>query len=281
MLLIQKIFVKLLRRHLSLFGAIIIFVLLIISLVPGLFAPYDPFEMYPADRLTAPSTKHIFGTDEMGRDMLSRIIYGIGLSLKAGVIAVLIASTLGTFLGTIAGYFSEKWIGNMVIMRLADIFLAFPPLVMAMAIVAAIGPGLTNASLALGIVWWPQYTRLTFAQVSNAKNFLYAEAARAGGVKTSKIMFIHILPNCFSPVIIKTTLDIGYAILYTASLSFLGLGASPPTPELGTLITMGRNYLLDAWWYPAFPGLTIFFTVMGFNLIGDGIRDAVDPNLRI
>lgn len=276
----KKILKNILKRRLSLFGAIIIILLLIISLVPRYFAPYGPFEMYPENRLSAPSMKHIFGTDEMGRDILSRIIHGIGLSLKAGVIAVLIATIIGTFLGTIAGYFSEKWLGN-VVMRVSDIFLAFPPLVMAMAIVAAIGPGLTNASLAIGIVWWPQYTRLVFAQVSNAKNFLYVEAARASGVKTSKIMFVHILPNCLAPVIIKTTLDIGYAILYAASLSFLGLGAPPPIPELGTLITMGRNYLLDSWWYPAFPGLTIFITVMGFNLFGDGIRDAIDPNLRI
>lgn len=271
---------KFLRRPISLFGAILICVLVIVSITPSPFATSDPFEMKGGERLRPPSKTHFFGTDEMGRDMFSRIVYGVGLSLKAGIIAVLIATVFGTFLGTIAGYNGEKWFGN-VIMRVADIFLAFPPLVMAMAIVAAIGPSLTHASLALGVVWWPQYTRLTYAQVSSAKNFLYVEAARAGGVRASRIMFLHILPNCFAPVIIKNTLDVGYAILYTASLSFLGLGAAPPTPELGTLITMGRNYLLDCWWYPAFPGATIFITVMGFNLLGDGIRDAVDPNLRV
>lgn len=271
---------KFLKRPISLFGAILIGVLIILSIAPNLFAPYDPFEMKGAERLRSPGITHFFGTDEMGRDMFSRIIHGIGLSLRASILAVLIATLLGTFLGTIAGYFNEKWFSS-VIMRISDIFLAFPPLVMAMAVVAAIGPSLTHASLALGVTWWPQYTLLVYAQVSSAKNFLYVEAARASGIKTSRIMFLHILPNCIAPVIVKTTLDIGYAILFTASLSFLGLGAPPPTPELGTLITMGRNYLLDSWWYPAFPGMVIFIAVMGFNLLGDGIRDAIDPNLRV
>ena len=271
---------KFLKRPVSLFGAILICIFVFISVAPGLLATHDPYEMKGIERLKPPSKTHLFGTDEMGRDMFSRILHGTGLSLKAAIIAVLIATIFGIFTGTIAGYYGDKWIGN-AIMRTADVFLAFPPLVMAMAIVAAMGPSLTHASYALGVVWWPQYTRLTCAQVLSAKNFLYVEAARASGIKTSKIMFRHILPNCFAPLVIKTTLDIGYAILYTASLSFLGLGAPPPTPELGTLITMGRNYLLVAWWYPAFPGVTIFMAVMGFNLLGDGIRDVIDPNLRV
>jgi len=260
---------QILKRPISLFGAILICTIISVALVPDLIATHDPYEMIRGGRLLPPSNANLFGTDEMGRDMFSRIVHGIGLSLQAGMTAVLIATVFGTFLGTIAGFFGGRWFSN-VIMRVADIFLAFPPLVMAMAIVAAIGPSLAHASLALGVVWWPQYTRLTFAQVSSAKNFLYVEAARAGGTKTSKIMFVHI-----------STLDIGYAILFTASLSFLGLGAPPPIPELGTLITMGRAYLLDFWWYPTFPGFAIFITVMGFNLFGDGIRDALDPSLRV
>lgn len=271
---------QILKRPISLFGAILICTIISVALVPDLIATHDPYDMIRGGRLLPPSKANLFGTDEMGRDMFSRIVHGIGLSLQAGMTAVLIATVFGTFLGTIAGFFGGRWFSN-VIMRVADIFLAFPPLVMAMAIVAAIGPSLAHASLALGVVWWPQYTRLTFAQVSSAKNFLYVEAARAGGIKTSKIMFVHILPNCLGPVIVKNTLDIGYAILYTASLSFLGLGAPPPIPELGTLITMGRAYLLDFWWYPTFPGFAIFITVMGFNLFGDGIRDALDPSLRV
>lgn len=267
------------KRPVSLFGTVLICAVVIVAVSPQLFATYNPFEIVGRARLLPPSETHFFGTDEMGRDMFSRVVYGVGLSLRAGLLAILIATIFGTFIGTLAGYIGEKFIGN-VIMRVADIFLAFPPLVMAMALVAAVGPGLTNASLALAIVWWPQYTRLTYAQVLSAKNFLYVEAARAAGIKTSKIMFLHILPNCLGPVIVKSTLDIGYAILYTASLSFLGLGAPPPTPELGTLITMGRNYLLDCWWYPTFPGFAIFLIVMGFNLFGDGIRDALDPRLR-
>jgi peptide/nickel transport system permease protein len=246
---------QILKRPISLFGAILICTIISVALVPDLIATHDPYDMIRGGRLLPPSKANLFGTDEMGRDMFSRIVHGIGLSLQAGMTAVLIATVFGTFLGTIAGFFGGRWFSN-VIMRVADIFLAFPPLVMAMAIVAAIGPSLAHASLALGVVWWPQYTRLTFAQVSSAKNFLYVEAARAGGIKTSKI-------------------------LYTASLSFLGLGAPPPIPELGTLITMGRAYLLDFWWYPTFPGFAIFITVMGFNLFGDGIRDALDPSLRV
>jgi len=270
---------KTVKRPISLVGVILICALITLTLAPDFFAQYDPYEMSGSERLMSPSKTHLCGTDEKGRDMYSRIVHGIGLSLQAGAIAVLIATVFGSFLGTIAGYRGGGV--ESVIMRVSDIFLAFPPLVMAMAIVAAIGPSLTHASLALGIVWWPQYTRLTCAQVSNAKNLLYVEAARATGIKTSRIMFVHILPNCLGPIIVKNTLDIGYAILFTASLSFLGLGAPPPIPELGTLVTMGRNYLLDSWWYPTFPGFAIFVAVLGFNLLGDGIRDALDPNLRI
>ena len=271
---------KILKRPLSLFGAILVCIMVLISLIPNVFSNYDPFEMRVEERLLPPSKTHFCGTDEMGRDIFSRIMHGIRLSLQAGLIAIIIAVIFGTFLGTIAGYLEGK-IYASVIMRVSDIFLAFPPLVMAMAIVAALGPSLTNASFALGITWWPQYTRLTYAQVASAKNFLYVEAALAVGIRTSRIMFVHILPNCLGPLIVKTTLDIGYAILYAASLSFIGLGAPPPTPELGTLITMGRNFLLDSWWYSTFPGFTIFLIVMGFNFLGDGIRDALDPNLRI
>ena len=271
---------KFLGRPISLLGAILIGIILVLALLPSYFSTHDPMELKGDERLKPPSLSHWFGTDEMGRDIYSRIIHGIGLSLKAGMIAVVIATLWGTFVGMIAGFFNEKWFSS-IILRVAEIFLAFPPLVMAMAIVAALGPSLTNASLALGVVWWPQYTLLTYAQVLSAKNFLYVEAAKAAGVKTFRIIFRHILPNCFAPIVIKTTLDIGYAVLFTASLSFLGLGAPPPTPELGTLITMGRSYLLDSWWYPTFPGLAIFLCVMGFNLLGDGIRDAVDPNLRV
>jgi len=280
MKVIRELGRKFLRRPIALFGAVLIGAFIVISLLPGLLSTHLPLEMKGNERLQPPSRSHWFGTDEMGRDIYSRIIHGVGLSLQAGIIAVVLATVLGSFLGTIAGYFNQKWFSS-AIMRVADIFLAFPPLVMAMAIVAALGPSLTHASVALGVVWWPQYTLLTYAQVLSAKNLLYVEAARAAGNKTSRIMFGHILPNCFAPILIKGTLDIGYAILYTASLSFLGLGAPPPTPELGTLITMSRGYLLDSWWYPTFPGATIFLAVMGFNLLGDGIRDALDPKLRV
>ncbi|MDR7419610.1 MAG: ABC transporter permease [Armatimonadota bacterium] len=268
---------RLLRDPSFLAGALITTLIVIVAAAPGLFAGFDPLAVDGSRRLATPSAVHPFGTDELGRDMLSRVIHGARLSVSSGFFAVLIATVLGGALGLVAGYAGGGL--DEVMMRVADIFLAFPALVMAMAVVAALGPSLVNALLALAIVWWPQYTRLVRISVVAAKEQTYVEAARAAGVPERRIMLRHVLPNIVSPVIVKMTLDVGTAILLTAALSFLGLGAQPPTPEWGSMITTGRNYMLEYWWYPTFPGAAIFLTALGFNLLGDGVRDWLDPRM--
>lgn len=258
-------------------GAIIAAVVLAVALAPGLFTGEDPLRVDGTQRLRGPGSAHPFGTDELGRDMFSRVLHGARLSVSSGLFAVLLATTLGGVLGAMSGYAGGAL--DEVLMRVADIFLAFPALVMAMAIVAAIGPSLANALVALGIVWWPQYARLVRISVVQAKEQVYVEAARATGVPEARIMLRHVAPNIVSPIIVKVTLDIGTAILLTAALSFLGLGAQPPTPEWGSMITTGRNFMLEYWWYPTFPGAAIFLTALGFNLLGDGLRDLLDPRL--
>ncbi len=258
-------------------GALISMVILCVAAKPGLFTRYDPLQVDGASRLVIPGPTHPFGTDELGRDMFSRVLHGARLSVSSGLFAVLIATVIGGALGLVAGY-TGGWLDELS-MRVADIFLAFPALAMAMAVVAALGPSLVNALLALAVVWWPQYTRLVRISVVAAKGQTYVEAARATGVPERRIMWRHVLPNIVSPVIVKVTLDIGTAILLTAALSFLGLGAQPPTPEWGSMITTGRNYMLEYWWYPTFPGAAIFITALGFNLLGDGVRDWLDPRM--
>ena len=268
---------RLLRDPSFLTGALITLVIGAIAVAPGLFTSEDPLRVDGTRRLVAPGAAHPFGTDELGRDMFSRVLHGARLSVSAGLFAVLLATTLGGVLGAIAGYLGGTL--DEVIMRVADIFLGFPALVMAMAIVAAMGPNLMNALIAFSIVWWPQYTRLVRVSVVMAKEQVYVEAARAAGAPEARIMLRHVAPNILSPVIIKVTLDVGTAILLTAALSFLGLGAQPPTPEWGSMITTGRSYMLEYWWYPTFPGVAIFLTALGFNLLGDGVRDFLDPRL--
>lgn len=268
---------RLLRDPSFLTGALITALVVIIVAAPGIFAGFDPLQIDGSRRLVTPNAAHPFGTDELGRDMLSRVLHGARLSVSSGFFAVLIATILGGALGLFAGY--AGGVPDEVTMRLADIFLAFPALVMAMAVVAALGPSLINALLALAIVWWPQYTRLVRISVVAAMEQTYVEAARAVGVPERSIMLRHVLPNIVSPVIVKMTLDVGTAILLTAALSFLGLGAQPPTPEWGSMVTTGRNYMLEYWWYPTFPGVAIFLTALGFNLLGDGVRDWLDPRM--
>jgi peptide/nickel transport system permease protein len=214
----------------------------------------------------------------MGRDIFSRVIYGARTSLLIGFSVVSIALVIGLFLGLIAGYFGGKF--DLLIMRITDIFLAFPPLLLALLIASTLGRGLMNAILALAISWWPWYTRLVRGMAISVKNRPYVEAAKAMGVADWKIMIRHILPNSVSPLIVQATMDIGSAILEAAALSFLGLGVQPPTPDWGLMISEGKNYFLNYWWYPVFPGLAIFVTVIAFNLLGDAIREVIDPRLR-
>jgi peptide/nickel transport system permease protein len=256
-------------------GLVIVVTLALVAMHPTLFAPGDPFEINSAVRLLPPSSTHWLGTDELGRDLYTRLVHGARLSLRVAVIVVTIAATLGTILGGIAAYFGRVF--EEPIMRTVDILISFPPLIMALAITAVLGPGLENSALALAVVWWPQYARLAHAVVLTASQRAFVEAAVALGVGRWRILVRHIIPTCLDPVIVKCTVDTGYVILMTAALSFIGLGAKPPEPEWGAVITTGRRYLLDSWWYPTFPGVAIFLAVIGFNLVGDGLRDVFDP----
>ncbi|MBT3700061.1 MAG: ABC transporter permease [Alphaproteobacteria bacterium] len=229
-------------------------------------------------KLKAPDADHWFGTDEVGDDVFTRVVVGARVSLQIGLIVTGIAVLIGVPLGMMAGFIGG-WIGE-AIMRFTDVFLAVPGLILAIAIVGALGPGIENAMLALSLVWWPGYVRLVQAKTLSLKNSIYVDAARSMGASNTRIVFVHILPNCSSPIVVKASMDMGMAILAAASLGFLGLGAQPPFPEWGAMISVGRNYLPDWWWYSFFPGLFILLTVLGFNLMGDGLRDILDPRSR-
>jgi peptide/nickel transport system permease protein len=256
-------------------GAVIVAVLLVAAVLPAAFGPLDPLALHGDARLLPPSHQHWLGTDEVGRDLYSRVVYGAQYSLRAALIVVMAAAGIGTLLGGVGAYRSR--ILDEIVMRFADIMLSFPPLIMAMALVAALGPSLEHAALALAVIWWPQYARLARSQVLTVSEMTFVEAAVATGLGPWRILVRHILPNCWGSLAVKCTLDFGYVVLLLAALSFIGLGARPPIPEWGALITTGRQYLLDYWWYPTFPGLAIFATVMGCNLLGDGLRDLLDP----
>jgi len=269
------------RNKLSVIGMMIILLLVITAIFAPFLAPYPEQakgEPNLKERLQPPSLKHPFGTDHMGRDILSRVIYGARTSLIIGFSVVTIAVIIGLFLGLIAGYLGGKF--DIMSMRITDVFLAFPPLLLALLIASTLGRGMLNAILALAISWWPWYTRLARGMAISVKNRPYVEAAKAMGIADWKIMLRHILPNSISPLIVQATMDIGSAILEAAALSFLGLGVQPPTPDWGLMISEGKNYFLNYWWYPVFPGLAIFVTVIAFNLVGDAVREVIDPRLR-
>jgi len=230
------------------------------------------------ERLVAPGMTHPLGTDNLGRDLLSRIVFGARVSIKAAIIVVLIVMGFGVPLGLIAGYLGGKV--DELIMRFADMILAFPSLLLAIAIVASTGPSLLNALIAISIPWWPWYTRLVRGQVISLKEMQFVESAKAVGASSWRIMFRHILPNCLSPIIVQGTLDMGYIILCLASLGFLGLGTQPPTADWGVMVNDGREFFLTQWWISTFSGAAIFITVLAFNLVGDGLREALDPKIR-
>lgn len=266
------------RSPLTLIGLGIITFIILVSIFATWIAPYDPNFVDTANRLAPPSLKHLLGTDALGRDLISRIIFGARISLVVGLVIVGLAAVVGSILGLIAGYFGGK-LGEGI-MRITDVFMAFPYLVLAMAVTAALGPNLINSMLAMAIVWWPMYTRLMYSEVIVIKKMLYVEAAKSMGARKNRILFKHILPNALTSVLIQGTLDFGAAIMYAAALSFIGLGAQPPTPEWGAIISDARHYMMFAWWYPTFPGLAILITVLSTNLLGDGLRDILDPRLR-
>jgi len=269
---------KIRKNRLALFGFFIVGLLVFMAVFAPLIAPYSPTKMSLRDRLSPPSASHLFGTDDAGRDILSRVIYGSRITLRICLVVVGLTLGIGTLLGVLSGYIGG-WIDEMI-MRLTDVFLAFPALILAMAIAAALGPSLENAIIAMVVIWWPRYARVARGQVLAIREIDYVTSARALGASSSRIMLYHILPNCTSPIVVQATLDLGEVVLTAATLSFIGFGAQPPVPEWGAMISVGRNFIRDYWWYPTFPGLAILLTVMGFNLLGDAVRDVLDPRLR-
>jgi peptide/nickel transport system permease protein len=230
------------------------------------------------NKFQPPSVVNLMGTDDLGRDVFSRVVIGSRISFQVAAMVLLIAGSIGIFLGTLAGY--RGGLLDEAIMRAADIFFAFPSFLLAMALVAALGPGIENAILAIGFAWWPRYARLLRAQVLTIKSRPFVEAARSLGASDARMMALHVLPNCLAPIIIQLTMDAGAAILTTAGLSFVGLGAAPPMAEWGSMIASGRSYITNYWWIPTFPGLAIALTVGGYMFLGDGLRDLWDPQLR-
>jgi peptide/nickel transport system permease protein len=271
---------RLRRSTLSLIGLGIVLGLIFMAIFASQVAPYpEDRDAIHFDRtFRPPGSEFLFGTDEVGRDILSRVIFGTRISLTLGVAVLAIALAIGVPLGLIAGY-TGGMVGT-VIMRVTDIFLAIPPLVLALAVSAVLTPTLENSVFAIAFGWWPWYTRLVQGMVLSVKEESFVESCRSVGAKPSYIIFKEILPNLMSILIVKVTLDIGYAILTGAVLGFLGLGVRPPTPEWGTMTSKGRIHLPARWWLTTFPGLAIFVTVLGFNLLGDGLRDAFDVELE-
>ena len=269
------------KSPLSVTGMVLVGAFFFIALIGPLIVPYPEDAtgaVHMSQKLTPPGSQFWFGTDEMGRDVFTRVILGTRVSLRIGLIIVIVAMGIGVPLGITAG-FMGGWI-NEVIMRITDIFLAIPGLILALAIIGALGPGITNSMIALSLVWWPGYVRLVQGKTLSLREESFIEAAESVGASKARIIFLHILPNCTSPIIIKASMDMGMAILAAAGLGFIGVGAQPPAPEWGAMISIARNYLPTWWWYALFPGLAIFITVLGFNLLGDGFRDILDPQSR-
>jgi peptide/nickel transport system permease protein len=254
-------------------GIVIVAFWLVATVAAPLLTPHDPFEMV-ARRLQPPSWQHLLGTDALGRDVLTRTLHGARHSIPIAVSVVAVAVLVGATLGALAGFFGG--VVDNVLMRLVDVTLSFPPMLLAMAVAASLGPGLTNAALAMVIVWWPVYARLMRAQVLEVREREHVEAAVAAGAGRFRILSRHVLPLCWTPVLISATMDLGQVILLAASLSFIGLGARPPTPEWGSMISDGAAQFYS-WWVALGPGLAILTIVLGFNFIGDGLRDYFDP----
>lgn len=269
------------QSPLSLVGLAIVVVLVFVALIGPFLVPYPKDAsgaVHISDKLLPPSADHWFGTDHVGRDVLSRLVIGARVSLLAGVTVIVMAVAIGTLLGAIAGFFGG--LAETIIMRVTDVFLTIPDLILAMAFAAALGPGLRNVMIAVSLVWWPGYCRLVRANVVALRHAQYADAAKSLGSSDWRILFRHVLPNAFPTVLVKASMDIGFAVLTTASLGFIGLGTQPPTPDWGQMVSEGRKYLREAWWYSTFPGMAILLTVIATNLLGDGLRDVFDPRSR-
>ena len=256
-------------------GAALLFLIVFGALFAPLITPYDPTAIDFLEKLKGPSLAHLMGTNELGQDIFSQVLFGARTSLLVGVVVVSMAMAIGVPIGLVAGYFGGHL--DTALMRLSDVFLAFPPLLLPIAITAALGVGIFNAVVALAVSWFPWYARIVRGAVMRTNAELYVSAARAMGVGNLRIMWRHSLPNSLTPVIVQGSLDFGYAILAAASLSFIGIGAQPPTPEWGLMAALSRTHFIDDWWTVGFPGLAMFVTVLAVNLVGDGIRDRLDP----
>jgi peptide/nickel transport system permease protein len=271
---------RLARDKTALLGALLVFGLILVALLAPLLAthPADVAEFHPAERLKGPSATHLLGTDRMGSDIYSRLLFGARITIVIALIAVGTSVLIGVPIGLLAGYY-RTWFSEML-MRVSDIFLAVPQIVLAIAIAQTLGPSIENVILALSITYWPFWARLVYAETRSALNNTYVEASIALGASPMRVLFLHVLPNISSSIIVRTTIGMGGTILTAAALGFLGLGPPPPTPEWGRTIAESREFLPDAWWYATAPGLAIFLVVMGFNLLGDGLRDILDPRTR-
>jgi len=269
---------RFLRSQTGLLGAAVLLVVTMAAIFAPQVSPYSPVRQDFRIERQPPSAQHLMGTDEFGRDVFSRIIWGAQASLQAGAVAATLALVVGLVLGMLAAYYGGR--ADNVIMRAMDIVLAFPYILLAIAVVAILGPGLRNAMIAIAIIYIPHYARVVRGAVLSVRARDYVEAARALGAADGRVMVQHVLPNTLAPIIVQTTLTVGVAIIDTAGLSFLGLGTQPPTPDWGNMLAAGRNYVIDSPWIATFPGLAILVTVLAFNLMGDALRDAFDPRLR-
>jgi peptide/nickel transport system permease protein len=268
------------RDRAALVGLVLILALVASAVLAPVLAthPDDVFELHPAQRLRAPSTAHWLGTDRMGSDVYSRLLFGARITIVIGVIAVGASLLIGVPVGLVAGY-AHTWISDLL-MRVSDIFLAVPQVVLAIAIAQTLGPSLPNVILALSVTYWPWFARVVYAETRALEREVFVESTQALGASPFRLVVLHVLPNIASPIIVRASIGMGFTILTAAALGFLGLGPPPPTPEWGRTIAESREFLPDAWWYAAAPGLAIFLTVMGFNLLGDGLRDVLDPRIR-
>ncbi|MCD6571008.1 MAG: ABC transporter permease [Deltaproteobacteria bacterium] len=269
---------RFLRDPIAVTGLILVLVFFVISIFAPIIAPYDPNTINVDCILSAPSMTHIFGTDELGRDVFSRMVYGAGISLKVGFVAVGISVAIGIALGSIAGYYGG--LVDMAIMRLVDIMLCFPSFFLILTVIAFMEPSIFNIMAVIGLTSWMGITRLVRAEFLSLKERDFVLAARAMGASNLRIIFIHILPNAMAPVLVTAALGVASAVLTESALSFLGIGVQPPTPSWGNILTQGKNVLGLAWWLSLFPGVAILLTVLGYNLLGEGIRDATDPRLK-
>lgn len=262
-------------NRLNLIGLALVLLVLFAALLAPWIAPYEPNEQDLLNRLAAPSSEHVMGTDQLGRDMFSRVLHGARISLSVGLVVVSITLAIGTLVGVVAGY-AGGWVDE-ALMRFVDILLAFPGILLALVIAGILGPSLRNIMIALAVVGWTSYARIIRGSVLSIKEKEFIKAAKLMDVSKPRVIARHIVPNVITPVVVLATMDMAYVILGTAGLSFLGLGAQPPTPEWGAMLSEGRNHIQTAWWVVNFPGLVIMITVLGFNLLGDGLRDVLDP----